>query len=112
MYRYKIKNINKVIDGDTIDIDIDLGFSITISSRIRLKGINAPETRTTDLDEKEKGIQAKNWLIEKLSTNEEFIIDTYKEDKYGRMLGILYSENSEISINQMMLNEGIVKKYL
>lgn len=112
MYRYKIKNINKVIDGDTIDIDIDLGFDITISTRIRLKGINAPETRTIDLDEKEKGIHAKNWLIEKLSTNEEWIIDTYKEDKYGRMLGILYSKDNQISLNQMMLNEGIVRKYL
>ena len=56
MYQYKIKKFNRVIDGDTVDLDIDLGFSLTISHRVRLKDINAPETRTLNLEEKKKGI--------------------------------------------------------
>ena len=67
MHQYKVKKINRVIDGDTVDLDIDLGFSITISQRIRLKDIDAPETRTKDLEEKERGLAAKVWLEEQLS---------------------------------------------
>lgn len=111
MYRYKIKNINRIVDGDTIDIDIDLGFSVTISSRIRLKGINTPETRTKNLEEKRKGILAKEWLEKTLTQEETWIIDTYKDDKYGRMLGIIYKENELTSINEIMIKENLAEVY-
>ena len=112
MYHYKIKKITRVVDGDTIDVDIDLGFGITISHRIRLKGINAPETKTLDLEEKNKGIQARLWLEKELSKSGEWIIETTKEDKYGRILGTLYLIGDSVTLNEKMLNEGIVKPFM
>jgi micrococcal nuclease len=111
MYHYKIKKINKVIDGDTVDLDLDLGFNVTITQRVRLKDINAPEIRTLDLEEKKKGIIAKNWLEDKLSRTGEWVIETYKEDKYGRILGVLYYVGDPVTINEMMLNEEIAIPY-
>jgi micrococcal nuclease len=111
MHQYKVKKINRVIDGDTVDLDIDLGFSITISQRIRLKDIDAPETRTKNLEEKERGLAAKVWLEEQLSREGEWIIETYKEDKYGRILGTLYLVGDSVTINEWMINEGIAESY-
>ena len=111
MHQYKVKKINRVIDGDTVDLDIDLGFSITISQRIRLKDIDAPETRTKNLEEKERGLAAKVWLEEQLSREGEWVIETYKEDKYGRMLGTLYLVGDSVTINERMINEGIAEPY-
>lgn len=112
MYKYKVKKIKKIIDGDTVDIDIDLGFDITISQRVRLKGINASETKTTDIEEKKKGLESKEWLKKELSREGEWIIETFKEDKYGRILGSFYYKNDSISLNEKMLTEGIVKPYM
>ena len=111
MYQYKVKKINRVVDGDTVDLDIDLGFNITISHRVRLKDINTPEVRTKDLEEKTKGLAAKVWLEEQLSREGEWIIETYKEDKYGRILGTLYLVGEPVTVNEKMLNEGIAKPY-
>jgi micrococcal nuclease len=111
MHQYKVKKINRVIDGDTVDLDIDLGFSITISQRIRLKDIDAPETRTKNLEEKERGLAAKVWLEEQLSREGEWIIETYKKDKYGRILGTLYLVGDSVTINEWMINEGIAESY-
>ena len=111
MYQYKIKKINRVIDGDTVDLDIDLGFGITISHRVRLKDIDAAETRTKDLEEKADGIKARLWLEKELSRKGEWIIDTTKEDKYGRILGTLYLVGDPVTVNERMLNEGIAKPY-
>ena len=111
MYQYKIKKITRVIDGDTVDVDIDLGFGITISHRVRLKDIDAAETRTKDLEEKAEGIKARLWLEKELSRKGEWIIDTTKEDKYGRILGTLYLVGDPVTVNERMLNEGIAKPY-
>jgi len=112
MYQYKIKKFNRIIDGDTVDVDIDLGFSITISHRVRLKDIDAAETRTKDLEEKAEGIKARLWLEKELSREGEWIIDTYKEDKYGRILGTLYLVGDSVTVNERMLNEGIARPYM
>ena len=112
MYQYRIKKVNKVVDGDTVDLDIDLGFNITISHRVILKDIDAPETRTLDLEEKDKGIQARLWLEKELSKEGEWIIETTKEDKYGRMLGTLYLVGEPVTVNERMLNEGIAKPFI
>ena len=112
MYQYKIKKINRIIDGDTVDLDIDLGFGLILSQRVRLKGINAPETKTLNVEEKSKGLEAKEWLKKELSREGEWIIETTKEDKYGRILGTLYFVGDSISINQKMLSEGIAKHYM
>jgi len=111
MYQYKIKKINRVIDGDTVDLNIDLGFGITISHRVRLKDIDAAETRTKDLEEKAEGIKARLWLEKELSREGEWIIDTYREDKYGRILGTLYLVGDPVTVNERMLNEEIAKPY-
>ena len=112
MYQYKIKKINRVIDGDTIDVDIDLGFWVTVSYRVRLKDIDAAETRTKDLKEKSEGIKARLWLEKELSREGEWIIETHKEDKYGRILGTLYLIGDPVTVNERMLNEGIAKPYI
>ena len=112
MYHYKVKKINRVIDGDTVDLDIDLGFGVTLSHRVRLKDIDAPETRTKDLVEKAEGLAAKEWLIKELSREGEWVIETTKEDKYGRILGTLYLVGDPVTVNERMLNQGIANPYI
>jgi micrococcal nuclease len=111
MYNYKVKKINKVIDGDTVDLDIDLGFGVTLSHRVRLKDVDAAETRTKDLIEKAEGLAAKVWIEKELSREGEWVIETTKEDKYGRILGTLYLVGDPVTLNERMLNEGIAKPY-
>jgi micrococcal nuclease len=112
MYQYKIKKVNRVIDGDTIDVDIDLGFWVTVSYRVRLKDIDAAETRTLDVEEKKEGVKARLWLEKELARKGEWIIETHKEDKYGRILGTLYFVGDPVTLNERMLNEGIAKPYI
>ena len=112
MYTYKIKKIERIIDGDTIEVSISLGFNLTTTQRIRLKGIDAAETRTKDLEEKARGMAAKEWLEKELSKEGEWIIETTKEDKYGRMLGTLYLVGEPVTVNERMLNEGIAEPYM
>ena len=112
MYTYKIEKINRVIDGDTIDVTINLGFDITITHRVRLKDIDAAEIRTLNLDEKKKGFIAKEWLERELSREGEWIIETYKEDKYGRYLGTLFCVGDPVTVNERMINEGIAESYI
>lgn len=112
MHTYKIDKIVKIIDGDTIDVIINLGFYISISQRVRLKGIDAAETRTKDLEEKKKGTDARLWLEKELARKGDWIIETTKEDKYGRMLGTLYIVGDPVTVNDRMLNEGIAVPYL
>ena len=118
MYTYTAQ-LQRVIDGDTVDVVIDLGFSITYKCRIRLKGINAPESRTRDLKEKAKGLAAKKRLEELLDA-EELIIRTHldKTGKYGRILGKIYtgcnpwlSGDDEVCVNDVMIEEGHAVPY-
>ena len=111
MYNYKIKKIERIIDGDTVDVSIDLGFNLTTVQRVRLKGIDAAETRTKDLTEKAQGLVAKAWLEKELSREGEWVIETTKEDKYGRILGTLYLVGDPVTVNERMLNEGIAEPY-
>ena len=112
MYQYKIKKIHRIIDGDTIDVEISLGFNITIVQKVRLKDIDAAETRTKDLKEKAEGLLAKEWLEKELSKPGEWIIETTKDDKYGRILGTLYLVGEPVTVNERMLNDGIARPYL
>jgi len=112
MYQYKIKKINRIIDGDTIDVEISLGFHITINQRVCLKDIDAAETRTKDLTEKTEGLLAKEWLEKELSKPGEWIIETTKDDKYGRILGTLYLVGEPVTVNERMLNDGIARPYI
>ena len=108
-YLYNAELI-RVIDGDTVDAWIDLGFDITIRRRIRLWGIDAPETRTLDLREKAEGIEVKERLIEILTLNRGyFAVRSVGLDKYGRCLGEIYIR--DVNINKQLLAEGIVDVY-
>ena len=113
-YIYRIKNIFLVVDGDTIDADIDLGFSISLEKRIRLAGIDTPESRTTDLKEKALGLESKEWLKKKVEGAKNILIKTELPDsteKYGRIIGHLFINNESTSLNDQMIVEGYAWEY-
>jgi len=113
-YVYRIKSVGRVVDGDTIDADIDLGFDISLTKRIRLAGIDTPESRTRDLKEKELGIDAKNWLKHQLEDTFDVVIRTEKPDsteKYGRIIGHLFINGQDESLNNQMITEGYALPY-
>jgi micrococcal nuclease len=115
MYEYHVKKINNVVDGDTIDVDIDLGFDISFSSRVRLAGIDTPESRTKDLAEKKLGLEAKEYVKSKIKDAKEVVIKTEKMDsseKYGRILGWLFLDGSKVSVNEQMIADGYAWGYL
>ena len=109
MYEYAVKKIVKVVDGDTVDIEIDLGFSLTKKERVRLAGIDTPESRTRNLEEKELGLRAKDYLKGMLKNAENLKVKTAKDGKYGRMLGWFY--DNELSINFKMVERGHAWEY-
>ena len=113
MYEYYAE-LRRVVDGDTVDVTIDCGFNMHIKERVRLKGINTPECRTRDLEEKAKGLAAKDRLIEILETfGDKFVIRTSidKKGKFGRLLGELVSPDGKNNANQMLLEEGHAVEY-
>ena len=115
MYEYRVKKVTGVVDGDTIDVDIDLGFNVSFSQRLRLAGIDTPESRTKDLNEKKLGLEVKEWLKSKLKDAEDVVIKTELPDsseKYGRILGWLYVKGTEKSLNQIMIDEGYAWSYM
>ena len=115
MYEYHVKKVTNVVDGDTIDVDIDLGFDISFSSRVRLAGIDTPESRTTDKAEKVLGLEAKEYLKSKIKDAKDIIIKTEKMDsseKYGRILGWVFLDGSKVSINEQMIADGYAWGYL
>ena len=104
-YEYKVKEVLRVVDGDTIDVLIDLGFGLTKKERVRVAGIDTPESRTRDMYEKKLGLEAKDYLTDQLD-DVPIIIKTEKDCKYGRILGWLYREGENISIQERMINKG------
>ena len=118
-YNFRVTKIDKVLDGDTIDVTIDLGFDLYKKERVRIAGVDTPEKRTRDLEEKELGIDATNWLKKKLEDTiagdgDELTIRTELEGgvgKYGRLLGWLYINEEEVSLNEQMITEGYAWAY-
>lgn len=96
MFTYAVKEIVKVVDGDTVDVVLDLGFNVTIMQRVRVRNINSAETRTRDFVEKQKGLAAKEFAEEWFSQGN-IIVKTYKDDKYGRMLGDFFREEENFA---------------
>jgi len=114
MYEYRVKEVLKIVDGDTIDVDIDLGFNVSYTQRVRLAGIDTPESRTTDLKEKALGLEVKEYLKHLLDNAEDIVIQTEKPDsseKYGRILGWLFINDDDTSLNEKMINEGYAWEY-
>lgn len=117
-YNFRVVKINRVVDGDTIDVTIDLGFDLLKKERVRVAGVDTPEKRTRDLEEKALGLDATKWLKEKLETtlrgDDELSVRTELVGgvgKYGRLLGWLYVGDSELSLNEQMISEGYAWEY-
>jgi micrococcal nuclease len=114
MYEYRVKQVLKVVDGDTIDVVIDLGFDISFTSRVRLAGIDTPESRTTDAREKILGVEVKDYLKKALEGATDIVIRTEKADsseKYGRILGWLFVNRQTDSLNMELVNKGYAWAY-
>ena len=117
-YNFRVTEITKVLDGDTIDVTIDLGFDLFKKERVRIAGVDTPEKRTRNLEEKALGVDATNWLKEKLEStlagDDELTIRTELVGgvgKYGRLLGWLYVGESNVSLNEQMITEGYAWEY-
>jgi len=113
-YIYRIRSIHKVVDGDTIDADIDLGFDISLTKRIRLAGVDTPESRTADANEKKYGLESKEWLKKKVEGAKNILIKTELPDsteKYGRIIGHLFVNDQDTSLNDQMITEGYAWEY-
>ena len=120
LFNYQAK-LDRVIDGDTVDAMIDIGFSVYVKKRIRFYGINTPESRTRDLEEKKRGLASKDRLVDILETNDnEFYLQSLGVGKYGRCLGILFvmklpgetEEREEfINVNKQLIVEGFGVEY-
>ena len=117
-YNFRVTEINRVLDGDTIDVTIDLGFDLYKKERVRVAGVDTPEKRTRNLEEKALGIEATNWLKEKLegaiNGDDELSVRTELVGgvgKYGRLLGWLYIGDELVSLNEQMIAEGYAHEY-
>ena len=117
-YNFRVTEINRVLDGDTIDVTIDLGFDLYKKERVRIAGVDTPEKRTRDLEEKALGIDATNWMKEQLEDaingESELTIRTELKGgmgKYGRLLGWLYVGDADISLNEAMIIAGYAWSY-
>lgn len=117
-YNFRVVEINRVVDGDTIDVTIDLGFDLFKKERVRVAGVDTPEKRTRDLEEKALGIDATNWIKDKLESaitgDDDLVIRTELVGgmgKYGRLLGWLYIGDSNVSLNEQMIDEGYAWSY-
>ena len=117
MYTYKAK-LDRVIDGDTIDVNIDLGFDISVHKRIRLAGIDTPESRTRDLEEKARGLAAKDRVKQLLEGCDNIKLKSHGVGKYGRCLGELFLDKVDgqekltlVNLNELLINEGHAVEY-
>ena len=117
-YNFRVVSIDRVVDGDTIDVSIDLGFDLIKKERVRIAGIDTPEKRTRDLEEKALGIDATNWMKKNLEDtiagDDELTIRTELVcgmGKYGRLLGWLYVGESDLSLNEIMIEQGYAWAY-
>ena len=111
-FSYRVDKVTKIVDGDTIDVMLDLGFDIKYNSRVRLFGIDTPESRTRDKVEKKYGLLSKKFLQEQIKKSKKVTIKTYKGDetgKFGRILGDIWIDGK--SVNQKMCDKGYAVPY-
>jgi micrococcal nuclease len=110
MYEYEIKEVTKVVDGDTVDVVFDVGFSMFRKERIRLNGIDTPESVTSDANEKKLGLESKQFLQMWLSRQTKLRAKTTKDDKYGRILADVYGDDG-VCVNEEMVRKGYAWAY-
>ena len=116
MYQYKAKLLN-VVDADTMDMDVDMGFNICIKQRLRLLGIDAPELNSKNLTDREMAMRAKIFVLNAMTIGETYVIDTYKDDKYGRLLADIFVVTTvgiiinRTTLSNLLLEAGLAKPY-
>ena len=110
MYQYSVIEIVKIVDGDTVDVLLDLGFDIHRKERVRILGIDAPETRTIDENEKKFGIEAKTYVVSWFAKHSKITVHTYKDDKYGRILGEFFDSEGR-SLSHSIVEDGYAWEY-
>lgn len=110
MYEYQVKEVVKIIDGDTIDVFIDLGFNVFHIERVRLNRLDTPEVLTKDKNEKKYGMEAKAYVSNWIKNQKQMKIQTFKDDKYGRILAEFIGDNG-VCLNDLLLNEGYAWPY-
>jgi len=111
MYEYYCE-VTRIIDGDTLDVDIDLGFSTKLTKqRIRMLGIDTPESRTRDLEEKSRGLLSKKFLMDLCPVGSKIKLVSHGKGKFGRILGEIFIHQGVLSINKHMCNEGYAVEY-
>ena len=110
MYEYEVKELVKVVDGDTIDVIIDLGFSVLSKQRLRFKGIDTPETLSKDEQERLLGNDAKEYVSIWLTNQNKLIVKTYKDDKYGRLLAEIFGDGG-VCLNTLLVESGYAWAY-
>ena len=111
MYEYYCE-VTKIVDGDTLDVDIDLGFATKLTKqRIRMLGIDTPESRTRDLEEKSRGLLSKEFLINLCPVGSKIRLHSHGKGKFGRILGEIFTPEGEVSINKQMCDEGYAVEY-
>ena len=110
MFEYKINNVNRIIDGDTLELVIDLGFGIHRVEKVRLNRVDTPETSSKNSEEKILGIEAKIYVENWVQNQKSIIIKTVKDDKYGRILADIYGTNGEC-LNDLLIKNGFAWEY-
>jgi micrococcal nuclease len=113
LFFYKAQ-VKKVVDGDTIDVLIDVGFNMHYAGRVRLYGVNTPESRTTNLEEKKAGLAAKEFVEQWVADNEDIVyLKTIKDknEKYGRILAQIYNKDKTQCLNTDIITSGLAKEY-
>ena len=111
MYEYFCE-VTRIVDGDTLDVDIDLGFATKLTKqRIRMLGIDTPESRTRDLEEKSRGLLSKKFLSDSCPVGSTIRLRSHGKGKFGRILGEIFTPEGEVSINKQMCDEGYAVEY-
>ena len=112
MYTYNVE-VTRVVDGDTVDVDIDLGFGMVYKKqRVRLMGIDTPESRTRNLEEKFYGLKAKEFMKSMVEGKSGVTLVSHDKGKFGRILGELFIKETDISVNQLMIDNWHAVPYL
>ena len=110
MYQYQAKLLN-VVDGDTVDMEVDLGFGVALKQRLRIKGINTAELHSPIEEERTLAFKAKNFVESTIHLGSSYMIDTYKDDKYGRLLADIHV-TKEMTLGVMLISVGLAKPFM
>jgi micrococcal nuclease len=110
MYEYIVKEIVKIVDGDTVDIVLDLGFDVYRKERVRINRVDTPESNSKDATEKKLAIEAKNYVSTWMINQKKIRIKTFKDDKYGRLLGEFYGDE-DVCLSDLLINGGYAWAY-